>query len=141
MASNGAGRPQVSTGSELLLSGGADDCSAVRRAIGADYPGLPPALRDDVALLVTELVTNGVRHGGATSDRPLRVKFRLRPGQIRVEVVDSGPEFELSRPAHGDSHGGWGLFLVDRISARWGVRPVPSGNCVWFELPVGDTTR
>jgi anti-sigma regulatory factor (Ser/Thr protein kinase) len=127
----------MSGGFELLLSG-ADASSAARRAIDANNPSLPPALRDDLALLVTELVTNAVRHGGAASDRPLRVELRRRPGWIRVEVVDPGSEFESAAVA-GHSDGGWGLFLVDRISERWGVRPVPSGKCVWFELPVGAT--
>jgi anti-sigma regulatory factor (Ser/Thr protein kinase) len=128
----------MSGGFDLLLSG-ADASSAARRAIDASNPSLPQTLRDDLALLVTGLVTNAVRHGGAASDRPLRVELRRRPGWVRVEVVDPGSEFESSAPVAGDSDGGWGLFLVDRISARWGVRPVPSGKCVWFELPVGAT--
>jgi anti-sigma regulatory factor (Ser/Thr protein kinase) len=36
----------------------------------------------------------------------------------------------------GDSSGGWGLFLVDQIADRWGVRRTPTGTCVWFELSV-----
>ena len=128
----------MSGGFELLLSG-ADASSAARRAIAASNPSLSPTLRDDLALLVTELVTNAVRHGGAASDRPLRVELRREGGRIRVEVVDPGSEFEPSQPGAGDSDGGWGLFLVDRLSERWGVHPVPSGKCVWFELPAGAT--
>jgi anti-sigma regulatory factor (Ser/Thr protein kinase) len=125
----------MSSGLELLLSG-TDASSAARQAIAANSPSLSGALRDDLELLVTELVTNAVRHGGATSDRPLRLKLRRRAGRIRVEVLDPGSEFVSSRPTNGDSKGGWGLVLVDRIAARWGVCPLPSGKCVWFELPV-----
>lgn len=42
-------------------------------------------------------------------------------------------------PVRGDSSGGWGLFLVDRIAQRSGVSPAPAGTCVWFELPVSAT--
>lgn len=125
----------MSSGLELVLSG-TDASWAARRAIAANGPSLSRTSRDDLELLVTELVTNAVRHGGATSDRPLRLKLRRRAGRIRVEVLDPGSEFVFSRPANGDSQGGWGLVLVDRIATRWGVRPLPSGKCVWFELPV-----
>lgn len=40
----------------------------------------------------------------------------------------------------GDSSGGWGLVLVDRIAERWGVCPAPAGTCVWFEVAAGLTT-
>jgi signal transduction histidine kinase len=125
----------MSSGLELLLSG-TDASSAARQAIAANSPSLSGALRDDLELLVTELVTNAVRHGGATSDRPLRLNLRRRAGRIRVEVLDPGSGFVSSRAATSDSAGGWGLVLVDRIAARWGVSPLPSGTCVWFELPV-----
>jgi anti-sigma regulatory factor (Ser/Thr protein kinase) len=42
--------------------------------------GAPPSVRDDGSLLVTELVTNAVRHGGAATDRPLQVEFRRQAG-------------------------------------------------------------
>jgi anti-sigma regulatory factor (Ser/Thr protein kinase) len=108
--------------------------------IAANEATLPPSVRDDVSLLVTELVTNAVRHGGAASDRPLQVGFRRHADRIRVEVVDPGTAFEPpSPPRRGDSSGGWGLFLVDQIAERWGVRPTLAGTCVWFELPAGLT--
>ena len=97
-------------------------------------------MQDDVALLVTELVTNAVRHGGAAPDRPLRVGLARHDGRIRVEVVGEGNHFEApSRPVDGDSSGGWGLVLVDRIAERWGVCPASAGTCVWFEVPAGAT--
>jgi anti-sigma regulatory factor (Ser/Thr protein kinase) len=106
------------------------------RAIAANDPTLSPSVRDDVSLLVTELVTNAVRHGGAATERPLQVEFRRQAGRIRVEVRDPGPGFE--RPAKG-AFGGSGLFLVDQVAERWGVRLARAGTCVWFELPAGLT--
>jgi anti-sigma regulatory factor (Ser/Thr protein kinase) len=128
----------MSTGLEVVLRGGVDAPAAARRAIAANEPPLPPGVQDDVALLVTELVTNAVRHGGAGPDRPLRLELVRHNGRVRVEVVDEGNHFEApSRPVGGDSAGGWGLFLVDRIAERWGVCPASAGTCVWFEVPAG----
>jgi anti-sigma regulatory factor (Ser/Thr protein kinase) len=130
----------MSTGFEVVLRGGVDAGSAARRAIAANEPPLPAEVQDDVALLVTELITNAVRHGGAGPDRPLRLELARRDGRIRVEVVDEGTHFEAPpRPVDGDSAGGWGLFLVDRIAERWGVCPASAGTCVWFEVPAGAT--
>jgi anti-sigma regulatory factor (Ser/Thr protein kinase) len=129
----------MSAGFEVLLSGGVDAPGAARRAIAENDSTLSASEQDDLSLLVTELVTNAVRHGGAATDRPLQIDFRRRAGRIRVEVVDPGTDFEPATPKSGDSSGGWGLFLVDQIAERWGVCPAPAGTCVWFELPAGLT--
>ena len=128
----------MSSGFQVALRGGVEAPGLARRAIAANEPTLPASVRDDVSLLVTELVTNAMRHGGAAPDRPLHVEFRRQADRVRVEVVDPGTDFEPpARPTGGDASGGWGLFLVDQIAARWGVRPALGGTCVWFELPVG----
>ena len=121
---------------DIVLRGGVDAPAEARRALAEQYPTLPLIVHTDLALLVTELVTNAVRHGGAAVDRPLRVEFARTNGRMRVEVVDPGTDVDWNaRPGNGDSRGGWGLFLVDRIADRWGVCPAPSGTCVWFEMP------
>jgi anti-sigma regulatory factor (Ser/Thr protein kinase) len=129
----------MSSGFAVALRGAADAPGLARRAIAAKDPTLPPSVQDDVWLLVTELVPNAVRHGGAANDRPLQVEFRRQADRIRVEVVDSGTDFEPPAPPTSDASGGWGLFLVDRVAERWGVCPARAGTCVWFELPAGLT--
>jgi anti-sigma regulatory factor (Ser/Thr protein kinase) len=94
---------------------------------------LPAAVRDDVLLLVTELVTNAVRHAGVGPDGLLRMEFRLWPQSVRVDVTDPGIDFARIRPRSSGS-GGWGLVLVDRIASDWGVGRRTSGTCVWFEV-------
>lgn len=127
------------SGFVLVLDGGVEAGRLARLAIATNAPTLPESVRDELSLLVTELVTNAVRHGGATPDRPLQLDFERRDGRIRVEVSDPGAGFELSSPpTNGDSSGGWGLFLVDRIAERWGVLAAPAGNCVWFEVSATD---
>ena len=129
----------MSGGFEVALSGGVEAPGLARRAIAANDLALPPSVRDDISLLVTELVTNAVRHGGA-SDPPLQVGLRRHADRIRVEVVDPGADFEPpATPGRGDASGGWGLFLVDRVAESWGVRPARAGTGVWFELPAGLT--
>jgi anti-sigma regulatory factor (Ser/Thr protein kinase) len=130
----------MSSGFAVALRGRVDAPGLARRAIVANDPTLPPSVQDDVALLLTELVTNAVRYGGAATDRPLQVEFRRQADRIRVEVVDPGTNFEPpAPPTSGAASGGWGLFLVDQLAERWGVRPAPAGTCVWFELPAGLT--
>jgi serine/threonine-protein kinase RsbW len=83
-------------------------------------------------LLVSELVTNGILHGG--TDRPLEVDVEVGESGVRVDVKDRGAGF-AQRPGTGepDYSGGFGLFLVEELSDRWGI--VRNGNtCVWFEL-------
>jgi anti-sigma regulatory factor (Ser/Thr protein kinase) len=130
----------MSSGFQVALRGGVEAPGLARRAIAANDPTLPPSVQDDVSLRVTELVTNAVRHEGAAADRPIQVEFRRQARRIRVEVVNPGTDFEPpAPPTRGDAAGGWGLFLVDQIAARWGVRPAEAGTCVWFEVPAGLT--
>jgi anti-sigma regulatory factor (Ser/Thr protein kinase) len=96
---------------------------------------LPASVREDVLLLVTELVTNAVRHADVGPEQSLRVELRFSPRRVRVEVFDPGTGFTRDRaPFRGDESGGWGLFLVDQIAHRWAVRRTASGTCVWFEI-------
>jgi anti-sigma regulatory factor (Ser/Thr protein kinase) len=68
-------------------------------------------------------------------DQSLRLELRRGPRRIRVEVVDPGGHFARDRPRSSTADpGGWGLVLVERIAARWGVRRGASGTRVWFEL-------
>lgn len=87
----------------------------------------------DVGVLVSELVTNAVRHAGADEEETIVVHVAIAPGVLRVEVCDSGPGFHppivpQSRPQGG----GNGLVLLARMSSDWGVA-TDDGTCVWFE--------
>jgi anti-sigma regulatory factor (Ser/Thr protein kinase) len=131
----------MSSGFALALRGGPESARLARRAIAATHPPLPPSVQDDISLLVTELITNAVRHGCAGKRGTLHLRFRRRADCIRVEVVDPGTDFEPApAPPDGGSSGGWGLVLVDRIAERWGICPALAGTCVWFEVPAGLTS-
>ena len=75
------------------LDGGLEAAAAARRAIVAGNGRLPAVVRADVLLLVTELVTNAVRHAGAGPEQPLQVELLHRPGWVAVAVADDGPGY------------------------------------------------
>ena len=119
----------------LTLTEESGAAAAARRGLLEGNGVLPPAIRDDVLLLVTELVTNAVRHAGAGPERPLQVQLLYRPRCVVVAVADEGPGFTWDpSPSAGSESGGWGLFLVDQIADRWGVEYTTSGSRVWFEI-------
>ncbi len=94
------------------------------------------SLADITALLVSELVTNSLRH--ATG--PIGVRL-VRPGglgdALLVEVSDPLPDPPRTRTAQPEDESGRGLQLVALSSRRWGTRPGRSaGKTVWFELVV-----
>jgi len=86
----------------------------------------------DLALLVSELVTNSVVHGRTAS----WVRVEVLVGEhIRAEVIDSGEGFSF-RPRHAvEAPGGFGLYLVQRISESWGMS-VGAATRIWFSLPL-----
>ncbi|MGP4049438.1 ATP-binding protein [Streptomyces sp. 2A115] len=91
------------------------------------------SLGDVTALLVSELVTNALRH--ATG--PIGVRL-VRPtetlGALLVEVSDPLPDLPRERAARPEDESGRGLQLVANSSRRWGTRPGGTGKTVWFEL-------
>ncbi|NEB04457.1 ATP-binding protein [Streptomyces sp. SID13726] len=92
-------------------------------------------LADIAALLVSELVTNSLRHAtgpiGVRLVRPGGV-----PGVLLVEVSDPLPDPPRERVADLDDESGRGLQLVAHAAHRWGTRPGTTGKTVWFELAV-----
>ena len=85
---------------------------------------------DTLRLLVSEVVTNAVRHGG--SDKPVEVRAHWN-AEIRVEVVDHGRGFAPGPRSATDEPGGFGLFLVGQLADAWGVE-TNGVTRVWFVL-------
>lgn len=120
-------------GALVELEGGLQAPQQARRALEKQFGGLiDPAALASVELLTTELVSNAVRHGGTGDGEVVLLRLSLAGGCVRVEVTDNGSGFEPGPPApYGE--GGYGLFLVDEVSSRWGVKR-ESGTCAWFEI-------
>lgn len=89
---------------------------------------------DDVVLLVSELVTNAVRHAEVDAGRPVLLTVWADEEEVRVEVHDEGqgPGPQPRTPEPGVA-GGWGLRLVADLADRWGVER-EAGTTVWFTL-------
>jgi anti-sigma regulatory factor (Ser/Thr protein kinase) len=86
---------------------------------------------DILRLLVSEVVTNAVRHGG--SSRPVELHATWN-AEVRIEVYDQGEGFTpAARNGALDDPGGFGLLLVGRLADRWGVE-TEGGTTVWFVL-------
>jgi anti-sigma regulatory factor (Ser/Thr protein kinase) len=90
---------------------------------------------DDLQLLVSEITTNAVRHGGARG--PIRLVVSRLSGSIRAAVTDQGDGF-VPGPVEPSLYqgSGWGLFLVQELAGDWGVTR-DDETTVWFELRVG----
>ena len=119
---------------ELRLEGSPEAARDARVRLDRLRHRLEPDLLDDLQLLVTELVTNSVRHGspGAAG---VGVVVELSEAAVRVEVTDAGGGFAPGpREDLGDLASGWGLYLVDRLATEWGTEPAGDGTCVWLEL-------
>jgi anti-sigma regulatory factor (Ser/Thr protein kinase) len=122
---------------EADLAGGPNAAARARRMVEGELVGrLPRSVVDDVALLVTELVANGVRHGGAGVDASLRLLLEgTRPG-LHVEVINADHGrggAPMQRSADMAGGGGIGLNLVEQLSSRWGVSR-RRDTVVWFEM-------
>lgn len=100
---------------------------------------LTDAAYEDSRLMVSELVTNSLRHASLSPDQEIELAMTLRGGTLRVEVGDPGPGFEpRPRSVEDSAESGWGLFLVAGLADRWGVDRDGLLR-VWFELD-GATT-
>jgi len=117
----------------LRLNPGPEAVPAARKALDGLTGLLERTVWEDLRLLVTELVTNGVRHGSQRG--PVGVAVTVDNSKVRVEVSDCGRGFNPPQAPipHADGTGGWGLQLVDRVATTWGVK-VNDLTKVWFEL-------
>lgn len=101
---------------------------------------LPPRVTggalEDVRLLVTELITNALRHAGLRPDDEIGLKAEVSDGTVRIEVSDPGRDGPVAMRSPGSQGGGYGLLLVERLTSRWGVER-HEGNMVWAELSAG----
>ena len=112
-----------------------DSVSQARVRLEALRGTVRDRLLEDLRLLVSEIVTNSVRHAGLGPKDRVRLRVLVEGGQVRAEILDPGPGFEP--PSHAPAAGsgsGWGLFLVERIADRWGIDRADGRTRVWFEL-------
>ena len=105
-----------------------------RHALDDIGDAVPVSTLRDVKLLVSELVTNAVRHAGLARGDVIVLVLELADHALRVEVHDPGGGFVPRAPAPDPARpSGWGLYLVAELADRWGVDSDET-TLVWFEL-------
>jgi serine/threonine-protein kinase RsbW len=107
-----------------------------RAAVAGSFEnlGLDGSVSSTLALLVSEVVSNAVRHSAGPRDAPIELVAEATAQAVRIAVTDAGEGFAPQPRDPGRTHDGYGLYLLEKVSARWGVE---SGGptTVWFELP------
>jgi serine/threonine-protein kinase RsbW len=123
----------------LRLRGGPDAARRARQAVLSHFGHeLGTREQDDVELLISELVSNSVRHAGVGSDQRLAIAIRRVADRLHLAVIDHG---SASTPhvvqRDAQQPGGLGLFVVEQLSSSWGVQREGDGSTrVWCELPL-----
>lgn len=103
-----------------------------REALSAVAVGISADGRETARLLISELVTNSVRHGPASEGVTIGVFIGVGRDRLRVEVTDGSTTG--ARPRTPTDEGGYGLALVAELASRWGAGRERDSNMTWFEL-------
>jgi anti-sigma regulatory factor (Ser/Thr protein kinase) len=118
----------------LRTEGGPRAPERVRNWLQATVQWLPDELESNLMLLTCELVNNSVLHGDVDERQVIEIELRATNKGLRASVTDPGPGFApTGRTREFDEPGGWGLVLVERLAASWGVER-DKYTRVWFEL-------
>jgi anti-sigma regulatory factor (Ser/Thr protein kinase) len=118
----------------LRTAGGPHAPERVRAWLQATAEWLPDELESNLMLLTCELVNNSVLHGEAGEEDVIEIELRATRTGLRAQVTDPGTGFApTGRGRELDEPGGWGLVLVERLAAAWGVER-DDRTRVWFEL-------
>ena len=94
--------------------------------------GVGDEVLEAALLVISELVTNAVRHGNA----PVSMRLLRDVGTVVIEVADSDRRRPRRRAATPEDESGRGMAIVDALVSRWGVRPTAGGKALWAELPL-----
>jgi anti-sigma regulatory factor (Ser/Thr protein kinase) len=122
----------------VRIHGGTEAPLRARRSVLSQLTGqLAETGAAELALIISELVTNSVRHANVGPHQILTVECATLSDRLRVTVTDPGSRLE-PQPRSPDhlAPGGYGLRIVEALSSAWGVMRGPDGTTsVWCELP------
>jgi anti-sigma regulatory factor (Ser/Thr protein kinase) len=128
----------VTVSSVVLLPFAPASVPVARHRLMADLlaAGIFDTAIGDAALVISELLSNSVRHARPLPGSCLQVTWAVEDGLVEVAVRDGGSP-TTPRPAHArlSSLGGRGLAIVEYLSRSWGVRRDHRGRTVWAVLP------
>jgi anti-sigma regulatory factor (Ser/Thr protein kinase) len=130
---------EVTEASVLMLPFAASSVGEARRRLVSDLiaAGIYDAAICDAALVVSELLSNALRHAGPLPGAQISVAWRVDVGRVQVSVRDGGGQTrpELGQPTQAAT-GGRGLRIVEKLSADWGTSSDDEGTTVWAQIPV-----
>jgi len=115
---------------ELVVEDEPEALSRARHFVLEVVASMPPEVRDDAALVVTELVTSALLHARP----PVVLRVRVMGEGVRIEVSDGSRQVPLRVPANMGAMTGRGLGLVSALASSWGSIPTDDGKTVWAEL-------
>ena len=118
----------------VSLPADARSVAAARRLLWTSFDGHQSAAVEDATLMISELVTNAVRH---TRD-VLLVLVTLHHDTLRVDVTDNNPTVPVALDPEHAATSGRGLAIVEALADRWGITPTADGKTVWFEIKLGE---
>jgi anti-sigma regulatory factor (Ser/Thr protein kinase) len=95
--------------------------------------GVDGSFGNTLILLVSEVVSNAVRHSPGPADAPIKLLATMSEEKIRVAVTDAGEGFTPRAREPDSLSDGYGLYLLDKAASSWGVEST-GGTTVWFEL-------
>jgi len=134
VSGNTESRPGKPVQGQIDLPGNTSAAAAARRYVrhllGVSHPAI-----DDVAVVVSELVTNAVLHSRSGRNGTVRLSVMDANGVVRIAVADEGNAF--SAPYVRDepcAESGRGLRIVSTLAKQWGARSLAAGRLVWCEL-------
>jgi anti-sigma regulatory factor (Ser/Thr protein kinase) len=141
-STDGAGSfMEVGTSSVLMLPYTASSVGVARRRLVGDLAeaGVFEAIACDAGLVLSELISNALRHATPLPGSVVKVSWTLDDTCVEIAVSDGGgPTVPMVNKPAANALGGRGLGIVDRLALRWGVIPRndTSETTVWAVLPL-----
>jgi len=114
----------------VSLPADARSVAAARMLLRTALDGHQSAAVEDAVLMISELVTNAVRH---TRDVVL-VLVTLHSATLRVDVSDNDHTMPVAPDAEHNATSGRGLRIVEALADHWGITPTADGKTIWFEI-------
>jgi anti-sigma regulatory factor (Ser/Thr protein kinase) len=130
---------EVTEASVLMLPFAASSVGEARRRLVSDLiaAGIYDAAICDAALVVSELLSNALRHAGPLPGAQISVAWQVDADRVQVWVRDGGGQTrpELGQPTQAAT-GGRGLRIVEKLSVNWGTSSDGDGTTVWAQIPI-----
>jgi len=123
---------------ELSLPGGSAAAARARSALETKFgTRFPERDLEDLMLVVSELVTNAVRHAGLGPGEEIAFRVAASDQAVRIEVDDPEPQFRYDLGEREPGQGGFGLIVVSQLCTRWGTDRTDHHKTVWADYRLG----